>query len=206
MYVGQTNNLRTRWRAHFNKLRIGAHGNSHLQNAYAKYGAINFEFEILEYCVLSSLDAREVHWMRKFRSCDRQFGYNVDQFPSGTGPRSLATLRKLKVALKYARASKAPTLSVETRKRISAANKGLLVGIPKTSAHKKALSKAQLRRFSKKSERLARAEQQRRLWEDPSYRAKLVAAHTGRHLPPWTAARRAKFMHTLENKPCNSRV
>lgn len=48
-YVGQSVNLRKRIADHFNLLRRGAHPNSHLQRAFAKYGeaAFTYDFEVV---------------------------------------------------------------------------------------------------------------------------------------------------------------
>ena len=55
-YIGSSINLFLREKNHFNKLKHGKHVNTHLQNAYIKYGKENFKFEILatcpkEYCI-----------------------------------------------------------------------------------------------------------------------------------------------------------
>jgi len=47
-YVGSATNVKRRWIEHKSKLSLNKHGNSHLQNAYNKYGSENFEFSILE--------------------------------------------------------------------------------------------------------------------------------------------------------------
>jgi len=49
-YIGQAIDLRKRKSQHFYNLKIGRHENSHLQNAYNKYGRVVFEFKILLYC------------------------------------------------------------------------------------------------------------------------------------------------------------
>ena len=49
-YVGSTSkSFSVRWAAHRNDLRLGKHGNIHLQNAWNKYKESSFEFVILEY-------------------------------------------------------------------------------------------------------------------------------------------------------------
>lgn len=49
-YIGSTNSLVNRKRSHLYCLRHGVHGNSHLQNAFNKYGEQAFLFELIEYC------------------------------------------------------------------------------------------------------------------------------------------------------------
>lgn len=48
VYVGSAVDLISRKSQHFYRLRKNKHGNSHLQNAYNKYGEQNFIFEIVE--------------------------------------------------------------------------------------------------------------------------------------------------------------
>lgn len=67
-YVGSSIDLRMRRIQHFSKLRCGKHVNSHLQNAYNKYGSEAFEFEILEIIEITdnikeSLLNREQFWI-----------------------------------------------------------------------------------------------------------------------------------------------
>ena len=49
-YIGSSNNLRKRYRQHYNSLVKNIHHNIHLQNAFNKYGEKVFEFWILETC------------------------------------------------------------------------------------------------------------------------------------------------------------
>ncbi len=47
-YVGSSNNIGWRTYSHFHKLKLGKHENSHLQNAWNKYGESAFEIVIVE--------------------------------------------------------------------------------------------------------------------------------------------------------------
>lgn len=49
-YIGSATIFRKRWDLHLNELRKNKHKNPYLQNVYNKYGEINFQFIILEYC------------------------------------------------------------------------------------------------------------------------------------------------------------
>lgn len=68
-YVGSTACLRKRWTAHRRDLNSGKHHAAHLQNAWTKYGAEAFEFEVIELCggdketLKAILCAREQFWM-----------------------------------------------------------------------------------------------------------------------------------------------
>ena len=49
-YIGSSKNLRARLWEHRSLLRHNKHINQHLQNAWNKYGEINFEYSIIEFC------------------------------------------------------------------------------------------------------------------------------------------------------------
>lgn len=49
-YIGSSFNVRNRKYSHFSCLRLNKHSNKHLQNAYNKYGASNFVYEIICIC------------------------------------------------------------------------------------------------------------------------------------------------------------
>ena len=49
-YIGQSVDLNTRKIRHFSNLRGGYHHNTHLQNAWNKYGEGSFQFKVLIYC------------------------------------------------------------------------------------------------------------------------------------------------------------
>lgn len=46
-YIGGSNNVRHRWSRHRSQLNHNKHPNSHLQNAWNKYGAENFSFVLV---------------------------------------------------------------------------------------------------------------------------------------------------------------
>lgn len=49
-YIGSSQNLRKRKKAHFKDLRMGVHSNKFLQRSFIKDGEENFTFEVLEIC------------------------------------------------------------------------------------------------------------------------------------------------------------
>lgn len=49
-YVGSAGNIKKRWRAHVNDLRLGKHHSLYLQRAFDKYGEGNFTFSIIIEC------------------------------------------------------------------------------------------------------------------------------------------------------------
>ena len=76
IYIGQSVNIRNRWKQHIYELNNDKHSNSHLQNAWNLYGKENFEFSILEKCEINQLDEKEEYWINKLDSY--QNGYNND--------------------------------------------------------------------------------------------------------------------------------
>src|SRR6185503_19285195 len=48
-YIGSAVNIRKRWNCHKYQLRKNKHPNSHLQNAWNKYGELNFKLELIEF-------------------------------------------------------------------------------------------------------------------------------------------------------------
>ncbi len=49
IYIGSATNIKQRWATHKFRLKNNKHHNSHLQNAWNKYGERNFLFEVLDY-------------------------------------------------------------------------------------------------------------------------------------------------------------
>lgn len=74
-YVGQSINIDARIKSHIRDLKRGAHPNSHLQNAWNKYGRDSFDFLIVELCDVSLLDDREMFYINEFDSFNN--GYNM---------------------------------------------------------------------------------------------------------------------------------
>ena len=67
MYVGSAVNVVRRWRRHTYDLRKNMHACRHLQNAYHKYGADAFDWEIVEFVDRKEdLISREQFWMDFF--------------------------------------------------------------------------------------------------------------------------------------------
>lgn len=76
-YIGSSQNLIKRWRDHRSVLNVNTHKNIYLQNAWNKYGKVNFEFEILEIVALEFLIEREQHWIDHTKCYNRTIGYNL---------------------------------------------------------------------------------------------------------------------------------
>lgn len=97
IYIGQTTRM---LRHRLNEYRRHNKCNPILKNAIIKYGFDNFNCEIIEECNgLEHLNEREMYWIEKYNSTNKEIGYN---FESG-GNNSLSTeesRKKISNALK----------------------------------------------------------------------------------------------------------
>lgn len=86
VYVGRTNDPKTRKRYHFKKLEQGIHINDRIQREYDKHGKDAFYFEVIQSDISSSdIDQIEINWIAHFDSF--QNGYN--RTSGGTSPNTL---------------------------------------------------------------------------------------------------------------------
>lgn len=76
-YIGQSTDIKSRWNNHKIELKNNTHRNSHLQNAFNKYGEEAFEFRILEETFEENLDDAEEYWIDYFDSTNPRKGYNL---------------------------------------------------------------------------------------------------------------------------------
>lgn len=103
IYIGSAVNFRIRWNVHQSNLNLNVHENKLLQNAWNKYGAENFRFQVLEYVEdKTKLLEIEQNWLDWTKCYERKIGYNI---------------------LKIAGSNLGYKASVETKAKISAAQK-----------------------------------------------------------------------------------
>lgn len=92
-YVGSSIDIESRWKQHIKALDSNTHNNSHLQNAWNKYGKANFEFLILEEANLQDLRNRETYYLKKLNCVEN--GYNlIDNANFGLGVKASPQVRK----------------------------------------------------------------------------------------------------------------
>lgn len=77
VYIGSSKNIQQRQYKHFWLLNKNCHDNSHLQNAYNKFGEKNFIFDVIELCVEEELASKENYYIKKYNSNNSTFGYNL---------------------------------------------------------------------------------------------------------------------------------
>lgn len=77
VYIGQTNGDGSdRRNSHMSRLRRGVHMNSHLQNAFNKYGEENFNFEVFCRCPIDKLDEIEIRMIAEHKALGNC--YNIE--------------------------------------------------------------------------------------------------------------------------------
>lgn len=76
-YIGQSKNIKYRWKKHKQELNSNRHVNSYLQNSWNKYGQDNFDFYIIKECPQEDLDKNEKYYIEFYNTLDRDFGYNL---------------------------------------------------------------------------------------------------------------------------------
>src|SRR5437016_1969320 len=72
-YIGSSRNISERWKGHLDGLGRKKHHNHHLQNFFNKYGEKILIFDVLEFCKIKDLLAREQWYLDtmkpEFNSC-----------------------------------------------------------------------------------------------------------------------------------------
>jgi group I intron endonuclease len=63
VYIGSSKRIYRRWTDHRRQLKDGTHHTAHLQHAWVKYGADDFEFSVIEECEQLELEQREQYWI-----------------------------------------------------------------------------------------------------------------------------------------------
>lgn len=77
VYVGSSIHVEKRFRKHASDLKAGRHRSRHLQSAWEFYGEDCFEFCLMELCHPSMLLLVEQSYIDRYRSYDRENGYNT---------------------------------------------------------------------------------------------------------------------------------
>ena len=121
-YIGQSNNIYSRWENHKWCLNNNKHDNSYLQRAWNKYGEEKFSFTILEICDEDVIDEYEKYFIDFYSTLIDSNGYNLDS--GGNLNKKHSEITKNKIS----KAHIGKKLSDETKAKISTNRKGKLVG------------------------------------------------------------------------------
>lgn len=76
IYIGSSKDIDHRFSVHKNNLSVGKHHNTHLQNAYNKYGKDMFAYFMVEQCHEKDIIEKENWWMNKLNTRNPKFGFN----------------------------------------------------------------------------------------------------------------------------------
>lgn len=150
-YIGLTSkSMKQRMWGHFGPLKIGKHGNPHLQRAYDLYGEQCFEVDVLEECAdKQSMAAAEVFWIEYFRFIGMKLynakggGYTGMYYP----PELRAKMREVQIGKKHA------PFTAQHRLRLSEALKGVRPSDACYAAGARKAAQTLRARFSKPGER-----------------------------------------------------
>lgn len=140
VYIGQSINIKARWKDHVNTLNRKDSHSVLLQRAWNKYGEESFSFEILELCTEDMLDEVEIKYIDLYDAHNN--GYNIE--PGGNKNKHLSEETKQKIGdanrgRRHTKESKIKmsksrtgenngmygrTHSIESRRKMSEAKKG----------------------------------------------------------------------------------
>jgi hypothetical protein len=118
-YVGQSVDIQARFRKHKSYLKNNSHNNVHLQASWNLYGEDNFKFYVLEECLESQLDDKEIYYILELMADNEQFGYNVE--PGGSKNKHMSETTKIKISA----ALTGRKLSQEQVEKIASAHRGM---------------------------------------------------------------------------------
>ena len=166
-----------------------------LQKAVKKYGKENFKKEILEICYsIEELSNREIYWIRKLDSCNKEIGYNISLGGKG-GDNFTQNPNKEEIRAKISRSNTGRKMSEDWKKKNSERQIGRkisketiekrrikLKGRIITSDHRKKLSEANKgKKMSEEiKQKISKSLSGRRL--SPEHIEKLTHIRIGHHL------------------------
>ena len=75
-YIGKTKCFYTRYCQYASDVRSSDSNriNNYLLNSFLKYGFDNFKFDVIEFCPVENCSERELYWMIKFDTTNRDVG------------------------------------------------------------------------------------------------------------------------------------
>ena len=160
VYVGQTINPARRKAGHWSTFK-NEKNEYPLPRAMRKYGIENFVFEVIEECATQEVtNEREKFWIQHFDSRNRDNGYNLHV---GGCVGNDESFQKISEALKGNKHCVGRKFSVETKKKLSAWQRGKTISEETREKIRQTSAKKQLQRgehnsqYGKRGERHPRA-------------------------------------------------
>lgn len=99
VYIGSSTFIEKRWTQHKNELNKSKHANTHLQNAWTKYGSGDFAFEIVEVTTSDKLIEREQYHYDQLKIKQIPLFNIVDNIQAGpNGTRAIQATKEQRVA------------------------------------------------------------------------------------------------------------
>jgi group I intron endonuclease len=156
VYIGQSVNVSSRKSQHWYALKNNKHGNTHLQNAWNKYGEENFIFKIILYCEQfeltryeKALDKIYKNNSYNIRECvDTNKGIKHDEeFKKKISESQLGRKRSELTKSRISEGNRGKPLSEERKGKISKSLLGNVPwnkGIPRTKECKEKISKSRV--------------------------------------------------------------
>ncbi len=119
-YIGSSFDMRSRWLHHKSALKRNDHPNPHLQNAYNKYGAESFIYEIIEDVETDMLVEREQFYLDSLDACNHKIGFNICR----TAYSCFGVKHSEESKLKISRGNKGKKRTDECKERLSLLMRG----------------------------------------------------------------------------------
>lgn len=166
IYIGSSVDTKNRWREHKFSLKNNVHCNKHLQNSYNKYGSKNFEFKVIENCIINKLIEREQWHIDNSKCLDRDFGYNI--CPTADGH-----LHSEETKIKMSLSQKGRKITDEHRKKMSIAAKNKS---PMSDETKRKCGEAFKEAWKNPKYRNKQFESRKEIFKNPEYRLKMSKA------------------------------
>ena len=135
VYIGQSVNIKRRWKKHRSELNRNTHNNKQLQNAWNAYGEESFEFVVLEECEEKDLDRIEIYYIKKYNATNRDYGYcemdggqehrhHSEETKRKCGEKNIGRHLSPEIIENLRRINTGKPLSEEHKRKISESNKG----------------------------------------------------------------------------------
>jgi len=118
-YIGKSIDIKIRFIGHKSKLKHNKHENIYLQSSWNKHGEENFKFYIIEECLESELEIKEVYYIKKLKTKTPN-GYNLTDGGEGLAGLKFSDDHKNKIRL----SNLGKVVSSETRELLRMANLG----------------------------------------------------------------------------------
>lgn len=163
LYVGSSVNLKKRMQRHISTLIKRKHYNTHLQNAWDKYGMDSFIFIAVEYTLIENLIEREQFWLEQF-DFEKQL-YNI----CPTAESRLGRLQTQETKNKISEAVKKVKSKSRRKRRIPEETRKYLSELRTGRRH----SEEAKRKISEKNKGSKRSEESRKRMSDAQKKRRL---------------------------------